>query len=161
MGDDLPDTRGELPSDLDPDELNAMIRDLGNEKDIPYGVYSPDLVESDHIPQHIYGFNRGCTPDGLECYKEGQKWRRKLIAELARRPEWIAEWRAAQELNRRIRELCETKGLRFAPWEVPPWRAPDELPQAHPEWENMYRDSLPQAVQLRRQLIDEIEAGAG
>jgi hypothetical protein len=29
-----------LPSD--PDELNAMIQDLGYEKDIPYGVYSPD-----------------------------------------------------------------------------------------------------------------------
>jgi hypothetical protein len=147
----------ELPSDLDPEELNAMIQDLGREKDIPHGVYPPDLVESGHIPQHIYGYNRGCTPDGLESYREGQKWRRKLIAELARSPEWIAAWRAARDLDQRIRELCERKGYEFKPWEIRPWHAPDELPQGHPEWSNMYLESLPHAVRLRRQLIAELE----
>jgi hypothetical protein len=155
----MPKTKGELPSDLDPDELNEMIRDLAAEEGCPYGVYSPDLVELGEIPMHIYGFNRGCTPDGLESYREGQKWRRKLIAELRRRPDWIAEWRAARELDRRIEELCERKGYAFKPWEVPPWHAPDELPQAHPEWSNMYLEGLPHAVKLRRQLVAELEAG--
>jgi hypothetical protein len=149
----------ELPSDLDPGELDAMVRDLGHEhEEMPDWVYPPDLVESDHVPQHIFGFNRGCTPDGLETYKEGQKWRRRLIAELAQSPEWIAEWRAARDLNRRIEALCERRNLTFRPWEIRPWRAPDELPQGHPEWSNMHLESLPQAVKLRRQLIAELEA---
>jgi hypothetical protein len=149
----------DLPSDLDPDELNAMIAALAVEMGCPHWAYSPDLVELGEIPPHIHGFNRGCTPDGLESYREGQKWRRKLIAELKRRPEWIAGWRAARDLDQRIRELCERKGYEFKPWEIRPWRAPDELPQGHPEWTNMYLESLPHAVKLRRQLIAEIEAG--
>jgi hypothetical protein len=53
-------------------------------------------------------------------YREGQKWRREAIAELKRRPEWIEQWLADRELDRRIEELCEAKGLRFAPHECPP-----------------------------------------
>jgi hypothetical protein len=152
-------TTTELPGDLDPDELNSMIRALSREMGCPNWVYSPDLVELDHIPGHIYGYNRGCSTDGLECYREGQKWRRKLIAELQKRPEWIAEWRAEQDLNRRIRELCERKGLRFMPWECHPANASDELPERDLGLMHMYANSLPEAVKLRRRLISELEAG--
>jgi hypothetical protein len=64
----------------------------------------------------------------------------------------------AQELNRRIEELCEAKGLRFALHETPPWEAPDELPPGFsPKPIHLYDASMPQAVQLRRQLIAELE----
>jgi hypothetical protein len=150
--------KGELPSDLTPDELDAMIEALAQEYDIPDHVYPPELVELNRIPGHIYGYNCGCKHDGLEMYKAGQKWRRRLIGELMRRPEWIAEWRAAQGINRRIRELCEHKNV-FQPWECPPWRAPDELPERNdPDFMHLWSRSLPHAVRLRRQLIAELEA---
>jgi hypothetical protein len=66
-------------------------------------------------PAHICGFKGGCNPDGLTQYREGQNWRRKMSTELARRPEWIAEWRARRDLNRRIHELCERRNLVFRP----------------------------------------------
>jgi hypothetical protein len=151
--------RTELPGDLDPEELNAMIRDLALEKDLPQAVH-PDLVEPDHIPGHIYGYNRGCNPDGLTLYREGQRWRRQLIVELARSPEWIAQWRERRELNRRIRKLCAAKDLQFRPWECAPWNAPDELPErdGQNDWIHIYGGTVPQAVQLRRRLIAELEA---
>jgi hypothetical protein len=149
----------ELPSDLDPEELNALIRDLALEKDLPPGVH-PDLVEVDHIPGHVHGYNRGCAPDGLTLYREGQRWRRKLIAGLARSPQWIAAWRERRELNRRVRRLCEEKDLQFRPWECAPWNAPDELPEPDDqnEWFHLYSGTVRQAVRLRRQLIRELEA---
>src|SRR5687768_11561661 len=108
----------ELPSDVDSDELNAMIAALGREMGRPTaGVYPPDLVELDEIPGHIYGYNAGCRPSGVEQYKAGQEWRRRIIAELQRQPDWVREWRERQALNRRIRELCERKQLKFMPWE--------------------------------------------
>src|SRR5918995_3773142 len=119
----------ELPADIDAEELNELIAALAREHDIPNWVYGPDLVELDHIPQYIFGYNRGGVHDGLEMYKAGQKWRRRLIKELSQRPEFIEEFRADKRLDECIRELCEAKGLTFYPWEVPPWQAPDELPE--------------------------------
>jgi hypothetical protein len=109
----------ELPADLDPEELNEMIRDLGHEMGCPYWA-SPDLVELGEVPPGIYGYNIGCTPSGVEMYREGQKWRRKLIGELKRRSEWVAEWRAEREMDRKVEELCRQKGLVFPPWECRP-----------------------------------------
>jgi hypothetical protein len=154
-------SKGELPADLTADELNKMIAALAREHDIPDGVY-PDLVELYHIPQYVYGYNTGCKRTGLDEYKEGQKWRRRLITELKRSPTWIAEWRAARDLDRRIEALCEAKGLHFAPWELPPWRAPDELPERdNPDFTHLWRRSLPHAVRLRWQLLAELAAADG
>jgi hypothetical protein len=47
---------------------------------------------------------------------------------MTRRPEWVAEWLAEREIDRRVRDLCEARGYRFAPWECHPADAPDELP---------------------------------
>jgi hypothetical protein len=156
----MPKTTNELP-DVDVETLNAMIADLGREMGCPPAgtVYPPDLVELGEIPGHIYGYNRGCRPDGLEMYREGQRWRRKIIAELKARPEWAAQWLAAAELDRRIEALCERMGLHFAPHEMPPWMAPDEA-SGSLDGTEFYRSSLPEAVRLRRQLIRELEAEA-
>ena len=67
------------------------------------------------------GFNPGCVRNGVVLYREGQKWRRKALAELKRRPAWVAEWLADAEMDRRVEELCAAKGLSFAPHECPPW----------------------------------------
>jgi hypothetical protein len=104
--------KNELPADLDPEELNKMIAALARELGCPHGVH-PDLVELGEIPQYVYGYNRGCVPDGLTLYRQGQKWRRRLIKEIT--PEFVEEFRAAKWLDERIRELCEAKGLTFRP----------------------------------------------
>jgi hypothetical protein len=150
----------ELPGDLDPEELNEMIRDLGHEIGCPDWVYPPDLVKLDVDPEVIVGgYNRGCTPSGVERYREGQRWRRKLIAELKRRPDWIREWRAAGEVDRRVEALCERKGLRFAPYECPPWwiRVDTELlpPNGTDE---IWEESARLAQRLRRELEAELAA---
>jgi hypothetical protein len=109
----MPKRKGELP-DVDIETLNDMIGALAVEHGCPYGVNS-DLVELGEIPPSVHGCNRGVMRegkpwDGVTLYREGQKWRRKLIAFLKRRPDWIAEFRAARELDRRIEALCEAKG---------------------------------------------------
>jgi hypothetical protein len=154
-------TKPELPHDLDPEELNAMIHDLGVEMGVPHDIYSPELVQLVEIPGHIYGYNRGCRPDGLEMYRSGQKWRRRLLAELKQRREWVAQWREPQALNRRLREFCEQKGLQFKPWECPPWHAPDDMPERDSDQMHLYAGSVRLAVELRRQLLAEIEAADG
>jgi hypothetical protein len=88
------------------------------------------------------------------------EWRRKLIAELEERPEWVASWRAGQDLDQRIRDLCEARGYNFMPHECHPADAPDELPEGWRSNGTAGDDSLPQAVKLRRRLITELEAGA-
>jgi hypothetical protein len=132
----------------------------------PYDVF-PDHVElGEDIPAHVRGFNRGCLRDGkpwdgVTIYREGQRWRRLIIEEVRQRPEWIRAWRAARELDRRIEELCQRKGLRFAPHETPPWWAPDEMPERAPGESprtSAWDTTLPQAVKLRQQLKAEIEA---
>jgi hypothetical protein len=145
-------TTTELPGDLDPDELDAMIRDLAREMGAPTGIH-PDLIGPD--PEYHNYWGNG----NEERHKESVQWRSRLIQELKRRPEWIAQWRAERDLDDRIRCLCEAQGLTFAPWEMPPWSAPDEVPERRDtEFSDIYRASLPQAVKLRRRLIAELEA---
>jgi hypothetical protein len=151
-------TKGELP-DVDAETLNEMIADIAHEMGCPAAgtVYPPDLVELGEIPLHIYGYNRGCTPDGLEQYRAGQKWRRKALDELKRRPDWVTKWLADAEMDRRIEELCEAKGLRFQPHECPPWmvRADEELPDPQ---DGVWAQSARLAQRLRRQLEEEVWA---
>jgi hypothetical protein len=147
---ELPDT---CPFSDEYDELDEMIRDLAHEKELPHGIH-PDCVGGDPDYHHYWGNGQ------QERHQQSVAWRVKLFWELKARPEWVAAWRAARDLDCRIKALCERKGYAFKPWETPPWRAPDELPEGyHPEWENMWLASLPQAVELRRELIAEIEAG--
>jgi hypothetical protein len=152
-------TIGELP-DVDPETLGEMIRDMAREIGCPHWAYGPDLVKLGEIPIGIYGFNAGCTPSGVEMYREGQRWRRKAMAELNQRPEWVAEWLADAEMDRRVEELCERKGLRFAPHECPPWmiRCDEELPPPVNEFATGWDASMPLAQRLRRQLEAEIRA---
>jgi hypothetical protein len=60
-----------------------------------------------------------------------------------------------EELNDRIRALCESKGLKFAPWEIEPWDC-DDGPSPWPHTTGA--GHWAQAQQLRRQLIAELEA---
>jgi hypothetical protein len=94
-------------------------------------------------------------------YREGQKWRRKLIGELKQRPAWIEEWRAEREMDRKVREFCEAKGLVFAPWECPPWQvgADEELPRVRGT-DSIWAESAVLAHRLRRRLEAEIRASA-
>jgi hypothetical protein len=147
---ELPDT---CPFAEQYGEIDEMIRDLAHEKDLPDGIH-PDCVGPDPDYHHYWGNGQE------ERHQQSVEWRVKLFWELKARPEWVAAWRAAKRLDERIRALCERKGLRFAPWEVPPWRAPDELPPGfRPQAMHSYDASLPQAVELRRQLIAELRAG--
>jgi hypothetical protein len=145
--------KGELPHDLAPDELNEMVRDLGREKDLPPGIH-PDLVGPDPDYHHYWGNGNE------ERHRQSVEWRHKLIRELTRRPDWIAAWRAAEELDRRLRELCERKGLRFRPWEMPPWQVRLDEPPPDPDnsWEESYLATAPMAQRLRRELKAEIRA---
>jgi hypothetical protein len=150
MRDDLPET---CPFSDEYGEIDKMIRDLAQEKDLPDGIH-PDLVGPDPDYHKYWGWGQD------ERHQQSVEWRVKLFVELKARPAWVAAWRAAKRLNERIKELCEAKGLRFRTFEVPPWRAPDELPEGYrPERGNAWTESLPEAVQLRQQLIRELEAG--
>jgi hypothetical protein len=145
-------------------ELDEMVRDLGHEMGCPWDI-NPDLVDLDTDPEKSWaaGCNRGCVTadgepdDGVTRYAEGQRWRRKLIDELARRPEWIAEWRAEAEHDRRIRGLCKAKGLRFLPHEVAPWEVPSSGECPYDPHTGGYA-SWPKAQRLRRQLERELSA---
>jgi len=141
----------ELPGDLDPEELNAMIAALGREKGLPGGIY-PDLIGPD--PDNHSYWGRG----NEERHRQSVEWRRRLLAELACSPEWIAEWRVARELDQRIRQLCKRKNLVFRPWECHPADAPDEMPESDPDAMHMYAGTMPAAVRLRAWLIAELEA---
>jgi hypothetical protein len=133
----------------DIDELDDMIRALAKEHRVPYPIF-PALVKNERQP---------CPVGHEENHRQALEWRRKLIAELEERPEWVAAWRAEQDLNRRIEALCKQKGLQFYPHETPPWWAPDELPDGWRSNGTAGDESLPQAVKLRRRLIRELEAG--
>jgi hypothetical protein len=145
-----------LPADLGPDELDDMIRDLARELGCPPDVH-PDLVELDHVPGHVYGLNTAMSRSGLDRYREGQNWRRKAIAELKRSPDWIADWRAARELNRQIQALCGRRGLKFMPWETAPWQVGDG-PVSEGTDGTFGTYTRPAAQKLRRRLIRELEA---
>jgi anaerobic selenocysteine-containing dehydrogenase len=143
-----------LPADLGADEMNEMIRELARELGCPSWAH-PDLVEIDHIPPRAYGLNSRCPRTGLDEYREGQQWRRRAIAELQHRPDWIAEWRAARDLDRRIEDLCERKGMRFAPYETTPWQVGDS-PEPERADGTFATHTRPAARELRRRLIREI-----
>jgi hypothetical protein len=129
-------------------ELDDMIAALAKEYGVPYGVY----------PQHVRGEKDPVYVGGEDRHRQALEWRKKLIAELEARPDWVAAWRAARDLDDRIEALCEAKGLYFAPYECEPWNAPDELPEGWRGNGTAGDASLPQAVKLRRRLIAEIEA---
>jgi hypothetical protein len=133
---------------VDVRELDEMIAALAREHGVPYPIF-PDCVRDERDP----------VPVGYEeTHRHALAWRRKLIDEPEQRPDWVRDWRAEQDLNRRIEALCEAKGLTFMPHETPPWWAPDELPD---DWESNHHTagdkSLPQAVKLRKRLVAEIE----
>jgi hypothetical protein len=140
----------ELPSDLDPDELKEMICDLGREKGLPPGIH-PHLIGPDPEDHNYWGCGQ------QDRHRQSCMWRRKLIAELMRRPEWVAEWRAAQAMDGAVRALCERKGLTFRPWECPPWqvRVDDEVPEQRGS-DRLWDERL--AQRLRRELECEIRA---
>jgi hypothetical protein len=152
MATDLPP---ECPFTDETTEVDAMIWDRGCELGIPDGIY-PDLVGPDP-DWHCYW---GSLPADQDRHRRSVEWRRKLYAELLRRPEWVARWRAEQEaereLNERIEALCEARGLRLAPGECPPWAAPNELPEDFSPSSRIWDRSIPQAVKLRRRLIAEL-----
>jgi len=139
-------------------EIDAMILEIADEFGMPDDIY-PDLVGPD--PDfHAYW---GSSPADVERHQRSVAWRRKLYAVLRRRPAWVARWRAQQaarrELDDRIEALCEARGLRFSPAEIPPWLAPDELPEDFAPGTRVWDRSLPQAVRLRRRLVAELRAG--
>ena len=63
------------------------------------------------------------------------------------------------ELNAKIEELCEAKGMTFKPWEVRPWwaTAAHEGPCPWPAG-TVGAETWPKAVALRRKLIAELLA---
>lgn len=62
------------------------------------------------------------------------------------------------ELDAKIEQLCEARGMTFKPWECPPWRAREG--HVRPMGGSAWAESYPKAQALRRQLIAEIEAAA-
>ncbi len=64
----------------------------------------------------------------------------------------------ADDLNARIRALCEERGLTFRPWEAPPWEA-DDGPSPWPR-RTAGAESWPKAQALRRRLIAELKKAA-
>jgi hypothetical protein len=144
-----------LPSDLDPEELNEMIRDLGRELGCPDGIY-PDLIRPDPDNHSYWG------QGNEERHRESAVWRRKLIKELGTRPKWIAQWWAEVALDQRIRALCEAKGMSFQPHELAPWEVPAEGEPDHtyPPGHGV-RKQWPIAQRLRRELEAELAAEDG
>lgn len=61
------------------------------------------------------------------------------------------------ELDRRIRALCEARGLTFLPHELPPWQVPAEGEPHHtyPPGHGI-RKQWPMAQRLRRELEAEL-----
>ncbi len=149
----MPKRKSELP-DVDPETLNAMIGDIACELGCPHDVY-PEHVDLDADPEvEGGGFNPGCVRNGVVLYREGQKWRRKALAELKRRPAWVAEWLADAEMDRRVEELCAAKGLSFAPYECPPWWVRCDEAIGH---DDVWGGSKRLAQRRRRQLEAELK----
>jgi hypothetical protein len=59
-------------------------------------------------------------------------------------------------LDNRIKELCERKGLTFKPWEPEPWEVHEDLPE--PTDGTVWSELWPKAVALRLALIRELQA---
>ena len=58
------------------------------------------------------------------------------------------------ELDAKIEQICESKGMKFKPWECPPWNAREERVVNDG---TVWAESYPKAQALRRMLIAEIE----
>jgi hypothetical protein len=128
-----------------------MIRDLGGEKGLPPGIH-PDLIGPDPEDHNYWGCGQ------QDRHRQSCIWRRKLIAELIQRPEWVAEWRAARSKDAAVRELCERKSLRIMPWECPPWRVRVDYELPEPSATDLWGASARLAQRLRRKLEAEIRA---
>ena len=150
----MPKRKGELP-DVDPETLNAMIADIAGELGCPDDV-DPDFVDLDADPDDAAAVIYAQGTDGPALYREGQKWRRKALAALKRRPAWVAEWLAAAEMDRRVEELCTEKGLSFAPYECPPWRVRCDQ-TIEDDGGGMWSTTARYAQRLRRQLEAELK----
>jgi hypothetical protein len=59
------------------------------------------------------------------------------------------------ELDAKIKELCDQRGLKFKPWESTPWDVREGPYIGSPG--DVAAESWPQAQALRRKLIAEIE----
>src|SRR5262245_56712168 len=71
----------------------------------------------------------------------------------------ILGWRAMNDLNRRIKALCEAKGIEFMAWEVPPWEVRDNEPCPYPP-RTGGGESWPKTLALRAKLKAELKAQA-
>ena len=58
------------------------------------------------------------------------------------------------ELNAKIEQRCEAKGMKFKPWECSPWNAREERVVNDG---TVCAESYPKAQALRRKLIAELE----
>jgi|SoiMethySBSTD1v2_1073268.scaffolds.fasta_scaffold6561836_1 hypothetical protein len=58
------------------------------------------------------------------------------------------------ELNAKIEQRCEAKGIKFKPWECSPWNAREERVVNDG---TVCAESYPKAQALRRKLIAELE----
>ena len=146
-----------LPADLGPDELERHDRATSRVSSAALRTFTRIWSSSTMFPAHVHGLNTAMSRSGLDRYREGQNWRRKAIAELKRSPDWIADWRAARELNRQIEALCERRGLKFMPWETAPWQVGDG-PVSEGTDGTFGAYTRPAAQKLRRRLIRELEA---
>jgi hypothetical protein len=149
-------TKADFPSG---DELDDMVRDLGREMGVPYPIF-PELVDLDTPAEESWMAGAcfgGHGGDGLTRWRETQEWRRKIIAELEKRPAWIAAWRAEVAHDKRIEALCKTKGYRFAPHELTPWEVPSEGDSRYAQGTGGSM-SWAKAQKLRRQLERELAA---
>ena len=117
-------------------ELDAQIRDMRISCGLgPCGTGM-------HVPENVTDDGPSYAERDPEGYAAAQRLRHELIDKIARSPRWVQKWRAGRDLNTRIEQLCERKGLRFKPWEPLPWWLSAEGP----------------ALKLRRRLIAELEA---
>ena len=119
-------------------ELDQMIHDMRIGLGLGpcgAGMHVPENTPDDMPPS----FSERDVPG----YFEAQQMRHELIARIQRSPRWVEKWRDGQDLNSRIRELCEQKQLAIRPWEEPPW----------------HHSATGPALKLRKQLIAELEAG--
>jgi hypothetical protein len=139
---------------LDEETVDEMVGDMARELGCPHDV-SPEYARPGAPPPELAGCNLGCSPTGVERYKEAQQWRRRALRELKRNPEWVEDWLAEVELNRRIEALCRERDYHFMPHETKPWEVSTDGPSPWPEG-CAGALSWPGAQRLRRQLIAEL-----
>jgi hypothetical protein len=140
--------------------MDDLVRILVAERGWEYEPYdrSPIYVDENEENPVVSSW----PPGRLEDYRRAQAQRRELLEELKQRPELVAEVREKRALEAKIEALCRAKGLRFAPWECPPWWPDVDLYEDPAPGSDLFygwAQSVPLAKKLRRKLIAEIEAG--